>query len=169
MDKYLTTKARPGRMVLLAENAAALLLTGLLCGWGFIAVFGFLADGFMPVAHTLMLLVAIPFVMLLSALLERKRARVHARAIVSALCLADKPVIPCGELEKATGMYKCDERIVKLTARQYLRNVAVIYGEVRLADQEYKQAVCSYCGASLSFRTERLDKCPSCGSSAIKY
>lgn len=169
MDKYLTTKARPGKMALLAENAAALALAALLLGWGFIAVFGFLADGFMPLAHTLMLLVAVPFILLLSRLLERKRARVHARAIVSALCACGKPVMPCGDLEKATGVCKCDEMITGLAARQYIHNIVVLHGEVRLLDRPYQQAVCAYCGAAISLNSERVDKCPGCGSTAIKY
>ena len=165
MDKYLTSKANPGRMILLAENAAALLLAVLLFGWGFIAVFGFLQDGFLPVVHVSMVLVAIPFILLLSRLLERKRARIHAKAIAGALNLATGESIPLEELEKITGVRNVAKAIPALTAKGLLRDVLVMGDHVHQRDR----AECTYCGARLSFCGEGPNKCPSCGSTQIKY
>lgn len=168
MEKYLTSKARPGKVVLLAENAAALLLAAALFCWGFIAVAGFMQDGFMPLPHTLMVLVAIPFIMLLSWLLERKRARIHARAIAGVMCVREDGV-PMAELEKITGVRKLEQEIAKLTGKGLLINVTISRELVIPIDGVSKQAVCAYCGASVTFRTERPDKCPGCGSANIKY
>ena len=168
MDKFLTSKAKPGRVTVLAENAAALLLAALLFGWGFIAVFGFLQDGFLPVVHTLMLLVAIPFVLLLSRLLERKRDRIHARTIAGAVNAAEKD-IPLAEMEQITGVRNVAKVIASLTAKGILRDVIVMGDHVRSVEEKIHRAECAYCGARLSFGAEQPNKCPSCGSANIKY
>ena len=170
VDKYMTAKARPGRLALVAENAAALVLTALLMVWIFIAVVGFMQDGFMPLAHTLMILVSIPFILLLSMLLERKRARIHARAIAGAMCVAESCSIPCRELEKITGVRDVAKVVAGLTAKGILRNVAVIRDTVRTSDCEEKQATCAYCGATLKFQEgTKVEHCPNCGSGAIEF
>ncbi len=165
MDKYLTTKAKPGRLVRLAENAAALTLAAALFCWGFIAVMGFLQDGFMPLAHTLMVLVAIPFTLLLSWLLERKRARKHAQVIVSALCLTAEGCIACDELEKITGVRQLRMVIARLTAKGLVKDIAVMRDLVRLTDREIPQGRCAMCGAALVSRGDGAMHCPYCGSS----
>ena len=149
MDKYLTEKARPGRMKRLAENAVALLLTALLFAWGFIAVMGFLLDGFMPLAHLLMLFAAIPFILLLSAILERKRARIHARSIVSALSVTENGALPFDQLAQVTRINKLEKTINLLTAKGYIRDVKLVRDEVRLGEALQRQAVCAYCGPAL--------------------
>lgn len=168
MEKYLTTRARPGRLALLAENAAALALAALLFGWGFIAVFGFLQDGFMPVAHTLMGLVAIPFILLLSALLERKRARIHARAIVSALLVAENGTLPFDQLLQVTGINRLEKTINGLIAKEYIRDVKLVRDAVCLGEGPARQAFCAYCGAAMRLNDDCTGQCPGCGATKRK-
>ena len=167
MDKYLTSKAQPGKWTLLVENVASLALAAALMAWLFIAVWGFALDGFMPIAHTVMVLIAIPFVMLLSALLERKRARKHARVIVSALCLTGEGSIPCEELAKITGIRSLEMVIARLTGKGFIRNIVVMRDLVRLADREVPQGRCAMCGAALVSRADGGVHCPYCGSGTM--
>ena len=167
MDKYLTSKAKPGKLTLLAENAASLVLAAVLMAWLFIAVWGFMVGGIMPIAHTLMVLIAIPFVMRLSVVLERRRARKHAQVIVSALCLTGEGSIPCAELAKITGIRSLEMVIARLTGKGYIRNIVVMRDLVRLADREIPRGRGAMCGAVLVSRADGSVHCPYCGSGTI--
>lgn len=169
MNPYLTKKATPSWIVVWAENLVCLvdvMLAVFLC---ITAALGIRQDGIVWGPLLIIGMLVALLVALLCWLTDRKRARVHARVITGILSAAEKGSMPFDELMKATRINRLEQVINKLNSKGYIRNVAVVRGEVYLTDRERKQAVCAYCGASLMVRAERIDKCPSCGSNVIKY
>ena len=135
MNPYLTKKAMPAWFVVFAENLAciaAVLLVGFLC---LTAVHGVMQDGLVIGPLLILALLVGLLIALLCWLTERKRARVHARVITSALCMAEKGSIPFAELMKATRINKLEMVIAKLSYKGYIRNVAVIRSDVCLTDR----------------------------------
>lgn len=168
MNPYLTKKVTPAWFVVFAENLAciaAVLLAGFLC---LTAVFGVMQDGLVVGPLLIIALLVGLLIALLCWLTERKRARVHARVITSTLCAAENGSMPFDELMKATRINRLEQVINQLSGKGYIRNVAIIRDAVCLADREARHAVCTYCGASLTFGAAGIDKCPSCGSNQIK-
>ena len=165
MDKYLTTKATPGKLMVLLE-IVAVAVTGLATlMWLAVGIYGLAADG-LALAHVFVLLFALPEVLILFYVLRRWVDRSRAKHIVSLLCTSEQGMLTCGELTKA-GVYAPAKAIARLTARAYIRNIVEARGEVRLAGQEGQRAVCAYCGAPVPFQ-QGMDKCPSCGARPIK-
>ncbi len=135
MNPYLTKKAMPAWFVVFGENLVCLadvMLTMFLC---FTAVYGVMQDGFVIGPLLILALLIGLLIALLCFLTERKRARVHARVITSALCMAEKGSIPFAELMKATRINKLELVIAKLSCKGYIRNVAVIRSDVCLTDR----------------------------------
>lgn len=168
MEKYLTEKARPGRIVMLAENLLGAGLFVLLILWASVGVYGFLKEGFVPLTHLLMVLMAIPFLMALSWIVERKRARKHAQVILGALATSDE-ALELEEMEKQTGVRQLHKTINSLVAKGYVRNVTVQSGRVQLKES-LLNAICAHCGAKQVYAAGDAPRaCPSCGSTNIKY
>ena len=164
MDKHLTTKATPGKMLVLLE-IIGVLVTGLATFmWFTVGLYGLVTDG-LVLAHLFLLLFALPWAVGLILLLRRLYDRSRARRIVSLLCASEQGVMTCSQLSRV-GIYSPDKTVAKLFARQYLRNVGEAHGEIRLLTGEQKQSLCPYCGAPLN--GEAADKCPGCGARTAK-
>lgn len=165
MDKYLTTKAAPGKFTVLLE-IIAVVVTGLaLLLWLAVGIYGFLADG-LGLAHVFVLLFALPEALVLFFVLRRWYDRSRAKRIVSLLCTSERGKLTCGELSKA-GVYSPAQAITKLTVRRYICNIVEALGVVSLKRQDMQHTVCAYCGASVPFQ-QGMDKCPSCGARTVK-
>lgn len=132
MDRYLTKKAQPKVLEAVLENLAAAALLLLLAVLGIVAVYGFLEDGFVPVAHLMLLVIAAPVLFLLNRVLERKRARKHAEVIVNALWEAHGNCLPVDELEKITGVRSVEKTLNQLIAKGYLTGVTMQKGQASL-------------------------------------
>lgn len=165
VEKYLTKKVYPGKLQTFAENGAAVLLAAALMVWVGIAVFGFLQDGF-QVAHVVMLLIAVPFVLILSRLTDRMRARKHARVIIGALCLSPSGCVVMEELGKKTGVRDVAGTVTKLVAQGLIRDVLIKRDLVCLADRKMPAGRCGACGAPLVTDQDNSVRCPYCGGGA---
>ena len=165
MDKYLTSKAGPGRMLVLLE-AVAVLGTGLATlMWIAVGLYGLVTDG-LVLAHVFVLLFALPEALILFCVLRRWYDRSRARQIVSLLFTSERGRLTCGELSQA-GVYAPAQAIARLTARRYIRNVAEASGEVYLTGNEAQRTVCAYCGTQV-YVQPGMNKCPGCGAQAMK-
>lgn len=175
MERYLTKKARPGKMALLAENAACLALTAGILALLLIGVAGYVMDGLVLIPHLLLLAAIAVLLWLLSRLTERKRARKHASVIVSALLTGGS--MPCEELENLTRVNRVHQRILDLTSQSYLTGVTVEKAVARLtghapvqpeaAAAGTAQSKCAMCGAVLVRKEDGVVGCPYCGTNRV--
>lgn len=164
MERYLTTKAMPGKMTVLLEVAAGL-ITGLgTLLWIAVGIYGLLRDG-LQWAHLMLLIFALPWMVVLFLLLRRWYNRGRARRLVSLLCASEHGAMTCSQLSRV-GFYTPDKTLVKLIARQFLRDIVEVRGEIRLAGDEQGTSRCAYCGAAL--HGEGGEQCPACGARIIE-
>lgn len=169
MNPYLTKKAEPSSGVKAVEGILGIAAFLEAIFLGITLVYGVLEDGLVVGPVLILALLIGLLVALLCCITERKRARVHARVITSALCAAENGAMPFDELMKVTRINRLEQVINQLSGKGYIRQVAIIRGDVCLTYRENKQAVCAYCGAALTYGAGAIDKCPSCGSANIKY
>ena len=175
---YLTKKAQPGKLYLLAESVAMLLLTAGILACALVAVTGYMLDGLLLGPHAVVLGTAALLLWMLSRLTERMRARKHAAVIVRTLTVSGR--MPCEELEKLTRINRLHQRILTLTAKGYLQGVTVEKSVAALAGkataveksapaqkEEAKQAKCAMCGATLVRKETGAVGCPYCGTDRV--
>lgn len=175
MERYLTKKARPGKMALLAENAACLALTAGVLVLLLIGVAGYVMDGLVLIPHLILLGMIVLLLWLLSRLTERKRACKHASVIISALLTGGS--MPCEELENLTRVNRVHQRILDLTSQGCLTGVTVEKAVARLtahapAQPEAPaagaaQSKCAMCGAVLVRKDNGIVGCPYCGTNKV--
>lgn len=151
MEKYLTKKALPGKGLLLAENAALLLLFLLLaaCVYGVATVVMYGARVITAIGaeagglnwRSLLLLVpVILLVLVMNPLAERIRARKHARLIVSALLKSENGALPMEEMDEACKIRGAADRAMTLVNKGYLTGVTTHKGLVCLSDRIPEEA-----------------------------
>ena len=136
MERYLTEKARPSKIVKLLENLALIVLTGLmaLCIWFLVKLV--MAAYEMKVFSLNILLPLIPaalLAVLMNPIAERIRARHHAQVLVEAL-LAHEGRIPADQVDETTGMRRGADYCLELVAKGYVRDVRLAQGFLCVAD-----------------------------------
>ena len=138
MERYLTSKTGPDRVVRLLENAALVVLFGLLgvCVY-FVAEVAMLAyeRKALDVKLLLLLVPLLLLVLVMNPIAERMRARRHALLIVRALEAAGC-CIPADEAEDRIGVRAAADRAQELVTKGYLKDVRVERGFLLLAEAE---------------------------------
>lgn len=145
MERYLTKKCRPGKGIVLLENAAMIVGFGLFAAC--VVITALMLATLLPVAgiaglslrNFLLLIPAVLLVLALNALGERMRARKHARVIVAKLQQADG-CIPADEAESVIGVRKAADTAMALVSGGYLTEVRMEQGYLLLGDAEAPQS-----------------------------
>lgn len=136
MEKYLTKKASPGRMVRILENVALLVLFALFAGCIWLTATALLMayevkllswQNFLPLVPAVLL------ALLMNPIAERIRARHHARVLVRAL-LAAEGKIPVDEADNVTGVRRAVETALQLADKGYLCDVRMTQGHLCLEE-----------------------------------
>lgn len=131
MERYLTDKTRPGRVVRAVEKLALIGLFLLLTACVYVAVFGYMREGGLRIAHLYLCLPAVLLVWAMNPIAERLRARKHAKLIVAALMRAEGR-LPADELEPACGVRAAAVRARQLVTKGYLTGVCFREGLIGL-------------------------------------
>lgn len=130
MDKYLTPKTTPGKIVQILENMALLIIfTGFalclyLLGAALLLAYETKALSW---RNLLPLIPAALLALAMNPLMERIRFRHHARVIAKALAEADGK-IPADEAEAVIGVRRAADTALQLVEKGYLRDVQLTQG-----------------------------------------
>ena len=141
MNQCLTKKAVSSWIVKAAEGV--LMAVG--CFWigmmVFTAVYTCAIDQFKLSLAIGLLIFALPVILLLCWIANRRQRRIDARLIACVLCMTEQHVVSMEQLAQITGINNLELVLAKLLYKGYIRNVTVARSEVRLEQIEETTAM----------------------------
>lgn len=138
MNQCLTKKAVSSRIVKAAEGV--LMVAG--CFWlgmvAFTAIYTCAIGQFELSLAIGLPIFALPAILLLCWIANRRQRRIDARLIACVLCMSEQHAVSMEQLAQITAINNLELVLAKLSYKGYIRNVTVAHSEVRLELTEEK-------------------------------